>query len=96
MFRSYCFQKLLLVLKFSFINKNGDRYHWESILTQIYVFLVLFTIFAFDFEKFISKKWKTMFTTLGEDTVPYCSRIIVINVYVNVFSLKFTQRVTIL
>ena len=44
MLRRYCFQKLLLVLKFSFINKNGDRYHWESILTQIYVFLVLFTI----------------------------------------------------
>ena len=28
---------------------------WVSILTQIYVFLVLFTIFAFDLETFISK-----------------------------------------
>ena len=31
---------------------------WESILTQIYVFLVLFTIFTFDLEKCISKNWK--------------------------------------
>ena len=74
---------------------------WISILTQIYVFLVLFTIFAFDLETFISKNWKNILfyqkiVHLGENTFPYCSRIIAVHVYVNVFSLKFTQHGTIL
>ena len=63
---------------------------WVSILTQIYVFLVLFTIFAFDLETFISKIWKNIlfykkFVHLGKNTFPYCSRIIAVHVYVNVF-----------
>ena len=63
---------------------------WESILTQINLFLILFTIFAFDLEKFISKNWKNIcfyqkFVHLGENTFPYCSRIIVVHAYVNVF-----------
>ena len=74
---------------------------WISILTQIYVFLVLFTIFAFDLETFISKNWKNIlfyqkFVHLSENTFPYCSRIIAVHVYVNVFSLKFTKHGTIL
>ena len=31
---------------------------WENLLTQIYLFLVLLTNFAFDLEKFISKNLK--------------------------------------
>ena len=71
-----------------------------SILTQIYVFLVSFTVFAFDLETFISKNWKNIlfyqkFVHLGKNTFPYCSLIIAVHVYVNVF-IKLTQRVTIL
>ena len=63
---------------------------WVSILTQIYVFLVLFIIFAFDLETFISKNWKKYIVlpeicTFGQNTFPYCSRIIAVHVYVNVF-----------
>ena len=63
---------------------------WVSILTQIYVFLVLFTVFAIDLETFISKNWKNIlfyqkFVHLGENTFPYCSRIIAVYVYVSVF-----------
>ena len=63
---------------------------WVSILTQIYVFHVLFTFFAFDLETFISKNLKNIlfyqkFVHLDENTFPYCSRIIVVHVYVNVF-----------
>ena len=36
---------------------------YRSILTQIYVFLVLITIFHFDHEKFISKKCNKYFFT---------------------------------
>ena len=58
----------------------------------IYVFLVLFTILAFDLEKGISKNWTNIvfyqkFVHLGENTFPYCSQIIVVHVYVNVFSI---------
>ena len=73
---------------------------YRSILTQIYVFLVLFTIFYFDLEKFISENCKYIFLYqkfihLGEDTSKYYSRIIVVHVHATVFFLKFTQRVTI-
>ena len=74
------------------MNKN---YSYQTticvcILTQIYVCLVLFTIFAFDLETFISKNWKNIlfyqkFIHLGENAFPYCSRIIAVHVYVNVF-----------
>ena len=74
---------------------------YRSILTQIYVFLVLFTIFHFDLEKFISKNCKNIFfyqkfVHLGKNTSIYCSRIIVVHVHATVFFLKFTQRVIIL
>ena len=54
------------------------------------IFLVLFTIFAFDIEPFISKNVKNIlfyqkFVHFGESTSPYCSRIIAVHVYVNVF-----------
>ena len=74
---------------------------FRSILTQIYVYLVLFTIFHFDFEKFISKNCKHIFfyqkfVYLGENTSKYCSGIIVVHVHATGVFLKFTRRVTIL
>ena len=46
--------------------------------------------FCFDLENFISENWKNIFfyqkcEHLGKNTFPYCSRIIVVHVYVNVF-----------
>ena len=63
---------------------------WVRILTQIYVFLALFRIFAFDLETFISKNWKNIlfyqkFVHFGENTFPYCCWIFAVHVYVNVF-----------
>ena len=60
---------------------------WVSVLTQIYV---LFTIFNFDLEIFKSKNWENILfyqksVRLGENTFPYCSRIIAVHVSVNVF-----------
>ena len=56
----------------------------------MYVFLVLFTIFDFYHEPFISKNCKNIFFYqklghLGENTSIYCSRIIVVHVHANVF-----------
>ena len=64
---------------------------WENILTQIYLYLVLFTIFAFALDLFTGYKWKNIlfyqkFVHLGENTFQYCSRIIAVHVYVNVYS----------
>ena len=64
---------------------------YKSILTQIYVFLVLFTIFDFYHENFISKNCKKIlfyqkFVHFGANTSIYCSRIIVVRVHANVFS----------
>ena len=61
-----------------------------AILTQMYVFLVLFTIFHIYYEKFISKNWKKVFFSkkfvyLGENISIYCSRIIVVHVHVKNF-----------
>ena len=72
---------------------------FRSILTQIYIFLVLFTIFHFDLE--ISQNCKYLlfyqkFVHLGENTSNYCSRIIVVDVHATVSFLNFTLRVTIL
>ena len=63
---------------------------YERILVQKYVFLVLFTIFAFYHESFLSKIGKKIFfyqkyVHLGENTFIHCSRITVIHVHVNVF-----------
>ena len=63
-------------------NYNYPTTIWESILTQIYEFLVLFTILDFYNEQFINKNWKKniffyqKFVHLGDNTYPYCSRII--------------------
>ena len=63
----------------------------RSILTQIYVLLVLFTDFHFHLVKFISKHCKYIFfyqnfVHLGETTSKYYIRIIVGHVHVTVFS----------
>ena len=60
---------------------------------QIYVFLVLFTIFHFDLETFISKNCKYIFfyqkfVQLGEIISIYCSQIIVVYVHATVFFSK--------
>ena len=64
---------------------------FRSFLTQIYVFLVIFTIFHFDLEKFISKNCKNIFfyqkfVHLGENSSKYCSRIILLMFMQLVFS----------
>ena len=84
------------------MNYNNLTTIFRSSLTQIYVFLVLVTIFYFDLERFISKNCKYIFfyqqfVYLGENTFKYCSRIIVVHVHANVFVFeKFIQRDTIL
>ena len=83
------------------MNFNDLTTIYRNILTQLYVFLVLFTIFHFDLEKFISKNCKYIvfnpkFVHLVENTSICCSRIIVVHVHATDFFLMFTQRVTIL
>ena len=74
------------------MNKNYSNRNTinKSTLTQMYVYLVLFTIFDFYHEKFISTNCKNIFfyqkfVHLGENTSLYCSRIIVVHVHANVF-----------
>ena len=63
----------------------------------MYVFLVLYIIFAFYYENILSKNWRKKiyqkYVNKGENTFIHCSRLTVVRVYVNVFSLKSTQRV---
>ena len=71
---------------------------YESILAQMYVFLVLFTIFDFYHENNFKQKLQKIFFNhkyvyLGKNTLIHCSRIIVVHIHVNIFSLKFTQHV---
>ena len=59
----------------------------------MYVFLVLFTLFYFDLEKFIYKNCKYIIFyhnlyILGEKTSKYCNRIIVVHVHATVFFSK--------
>ena len=61
---------------------------WPNI--YVHVFLVLFTVFQFDLEKFISKIVNIYFSTrnlyiLDENTSKYRSRIFVVHVHANVF-----------
>ena len=63
---------------------------FRSIWPKYYVFLVLFIIFQFDVEQFISKNCKYIFSTgnlyiLGENSSNYCSRIIIVHVHATVF-----------
>ena len=72
------------------MNYNYLTTIYRIILNQIYVFLVLFTIFCFDIEKFISKISKYIFfyqkfVHLGENTSIYCSQIIEVHVHATVF-----------
>ena len=60
------------------MNYNYITKIFRSILTQIYVLPVLFTIFHFDREKLISKNCKYITRSLyifGVNTSKYCSRI---------------------
>ena len=72
------------------MNYNYPTTMYESILAQIYVFLVLFTIFAFNNEKLFKPKLQKIFfyqkyVHLGENTLIHCSRRTVVHVHVNVF-----------
>ena len=63
---------------------------YERMLAEIYVVLVLYIIFAFYRENFLSKNWKKVFfyqkyVNQGENTFIHCSRLTVVHVYVNVF-----------
>ena len=63
---------------------------YESVFAQMYVFLVLFTIFAFYHEKLFKSKLQKIFfyqkyEQLGENTLIHCSQRTVVHVHVNVF-----------
>ena len=49
------------------MNYNYRTRIYESILTQMYVFLVLFTIFDVYHEKYVSKNWKNIFIPATAD-----------------------------
>ena len=62
----------------------------ESILTQMYAFLVLFACFAFNHEKSFKQKLQKIFfyqkyVQLCENTFIHCSRITVVHIRVNGF-----------
>ena len=63
---------------------------YESIFSQMYVLLVLFTIFAFYHGIFFQPKLQKVFfyqkyVYLGENTLIHCSQRTVVHVYVNAF-----------
>ena len=63
---------------------------YESILAQMYVFLVLFTLFAFYHENIFKPNLQKIFfyqkfVHLGENTLIHCSQRTVVHVHVNVF-----------
>ena len=63
---------------------------YEIFLAQIYVFLVLFTIFAFFNEKLFNPKLQKIFfyqkyVHLGENILIHCRQRIAVHVHVNVF-----------
>ena len=75
------------------MNYNYLTTIFRSILTQIYAFLVLFTIFHFDLEKFKGKNSKYIlfyqeFVHLGKNTTKYCRQIIVVHFHATVFFSK--------
>ena len=72
------------------MNYSYPTIMYESILAKMYVFLVLFTIFAFYHEKSFKQKLQNIFfyqkyVHLGKNTFIHCSRITVLHIYVNVF-----------
>ena len=63
---------------------------YESVLAQMYVFLVLFTFFAFYHKIIFSQNCKKIFfcqdyVYLGEHTLIHCSQRTVVHIHVNVF-----------
>ena len=69
---------------------NYSTTMYESILAQIYVFLVLFTLFAFYHENIFKPKFQKIFfyqkfVHLGENTLIHCSQRTVVHLHVNVF-----------
>ena len=60
---------------------------YESILAQMYEFLVFFTIFSFYHEKHFKQKifFYHKYVYLGKNTLIHCSRIIAVHIHVNVF-----------
>ena len=70
-----------------------------TLAPEMYVFLVLFTIFAFYYEFFFKqnckKKFYQKYVHLGDHTLIHCSQRTVVQIHVNVFSLKFTQHATV-
>ena len=76
------------------MNYNYLTTIFRSILTHIYVYLVLFTIFHFDVGKVISKNCKYIFfyqkfVHLCENTSKYCSQIIVVHVHATAFTCTY-------
>ena len=60
---------------------------YESFLTQMYVYLVLFTIFAFYHEKYFKQKMQKLsfyqkYVHLGKNTFIHCSQITVVQIHV--------------
>ena len=61
---------------------------YESIFAQMYVLLVLFTIFllfTMDFFKPKLQKFYQKYVYLGENTLIHCSQRTIVHVYVNAF-----------
>ena len=72
------------------MNYSYPTIMYESILAQMYAFLVLFTCFAFYHEKDFKQKFQEIFfyrkdVHLGENAFIHFSWITVVHVYVNVF-----------
>ena len=72
------------------MNYSNPATMYESNFAQMYVYLVLFTIFAFYHEKsFKPKLQKNIFLpeicTFGQNTLIHCSHRTVVHVHVNAF-----------
>ena len=67
---------------------------YEIILAQMYVFLVLFTIFAFYPKNNFKQKLETNIflpeiCTFGRNIFIHCSQIIVVYIYIYIFGASF-------
>ena len=72
------------------VNYNYPTTMYESIFAQMYVFLVLLTIFAFYHEHLLSQNCKKIFfyqkyVHLGENTLIHCSQRTLVHIHVNLF-----------
>ena len=72
------------------MNYSNPTTMYESIFAQMYVLLVLFTIFAFYHEniykpKLHQKKFYHKYVHLGKNTLIHCSKRTVVHVHVNAF-----------